>query len=345
VVGQPRAVAALQAAAVSPVHAYLLVGPAGVGKRTAARAFAATLLGDEAAERVMAGLHPDVSEYEREGARLSVGDAREITRLALRSPIEGDRKVILIPELDLAAQIAPALLKTLEEPPPGTVFVGMAEHVPTELATIASRCVRIDFGPIPIPVLVAALTEDGVDPAQAAEVAEAAGGSLARARLLASDPGFVARRARWASVPDRLDGTGAAVAVLTDELLASADELIEPLRLRQAAEVEELEARAARYGERGLGGGGRKGLTDRHKREQRRVRMDELRAGLATLAGAYRDRLTQGGQGARSAAAALRAVEIIGDTAESLERNPNETLLVQALLVRLTDGSRAPALA
>jgi len=326
-------VRALQAAARGPVHAYLLVGPPGVGKRTAARAFAASLLDDP--ERVMAGVHPDVLEYEREGARLSVGDAREITRLALRSPVEGSRKVLLIPELDLAAQIAPALLKTLEEPPPGTVFVGMAEHVPAELVTIASRCVRIDFGPIPLAVVRDALVAEGLAPADATAVAEASGGSLARARLLASDPGFAARRALWSSVPDRLDGTGSAVAGLADELLASADELLEPLRQRQARELEDLEERAARYGERGAGG--RRDLADRHKREQRRVRMDELRAGLAALAAAYRDRLVAGWAGA------VRALEAIDGAAEALQRNPNETLLVQALLVRLSDAARPAA--
>jgi DNA polymerase-3 subunit delta' len=338
VVGQPRAVAALQAALRAPVHAYLFVGPAGVGKRTAARVFAASLLGEAAAERVLARTHPDVLEYEREGARLSVGDCREITRLALRSPAEGDCKVILIPELDLAAQVAPALLKTLEEPPPGTVFVGMAEQVAAELATIASRCVRIDFGPVPLAVLVDALVGEGVPEERAAEAAEAAGGSLARARLLASDPGFVARRARWASVPERLDGTGAAVARLAEELLASAEELLEPLRARQAAELEEMEERAARYG---VTVTGRREVAERHKREQRRVRMDELRAGLATLTGAYRDRLVGSAAGATGAAAYLRALDAIAAAAEALQRNPNELLLLQGLLVRLTGAAAA----
>lgn len=350
VLGQEAATAALRAAAGAPVHAYLFVGPAGVGRRTAARQFAAALLclagaGDDCdvCRRVLEGVHPDVSVYEREGARLSIGDCREITRLALRSSAEGGRKVIVIPDLDLAAQVAPALLKTLEEPPVGTVFIGLAEHVPPELSTIASRCVRVDFRPLPESVLAAALEADGVDPATAAEAASGSGGSLARARLLASDPGFAARRALWQNVPDRLDGTGAAVASLADELLASADELLEPLRARQQAEADDLEARAERYGERGSGrGSGRKELADRHKREQRRVRMDELRAGLATLAGAYRDRLVgaaDGGGGRR----ALAALDAIADANEALERNPNEALLVQALLVRLTEASRSTA--
>jgi DNA polymerase-3 subunit delta' len=346
VFGQEAATAALRAAAGAPVHAYLFVGPAGVGRRTAARQFAAALLclagaGDdcEVCRRVLEGVHPDVAVYEREGARLSIGDCREITRLALRSSAEGGRKVIVIPDLDLAAQVAPALLKTLEEPPAGTVFIGLAEHVPPELSTIASRCVRVDFRPLPESVLAAALEADGVDAATAAEAASGSGGSLERARLLASDPGFAARRALWHNVPDRLDGTGTAVAALADELLASADELLEPLRARQQAEADELEARAERYGERGSG---RKELGDRHKREQRRVRMDELRAGLATLAGAYRDRLVAAadGAGGRRALAALDALAAAND---ALERNPNEALLVQSLLVRLTEASRSTA--
>jgi DNA polymerase-3 subunit delta' len=351
VLGQETASAQLRAALAAPVHAYLFVGPAGVGKRTAARQFAAALLcpdGDPSCEvcrRVGIGAHPDVLVYEREGARLSVGDAREITRLAMRSATEGARKVIVIPDLDLAAQIAPALLKTLEEPPPGTVFVGLAETVPPELVTIASRCVRIDFRPLPVAVLVAALEASGVAPDQAVEVAGAAGGSLARARLLAGDPGFAQRRALWAGVPDRLDGTGAAVAAVTGELLASIEELLPPLQERQAAEAAELDERAERYGTRGSG---RKDLADRHKREQRRVRMDELRAGLAVLAGAYRDRLVGGASG-RGARAALEALDHIAAAGEALERNPNEVLLLQGLLVRLTgvglsaSGSTSPA--
>lgn len=342
VVGQDAAVAQLRAAAAAPVHAYLFVGPAGVGKRTAARAFAGAVLCPvergvgcgvcEVCRRVAEGVHPDVLVYEREGARMSVGDAREITRLAMRSPIEGARKVIVLPDLDLAAQIAPALLKTLEEPPPGTVFVGLAEHVPAELVTIASRCVRIDFRPVPTSVVVAALEAEGVAADVAASVAEAAAGNLARARLLASDPGFAERRRLWTSVPDRLDGTGFAVATLADELLASIDGLLEPLRARQERELAELEERAARYGERGSG---RRELGERHKREQRRVRQDELRAGLAALACVYRDRLAAGADG-RSAAAALRCLDAVAEAAEALERNPSEALLLQGLLVRLT---------
>src|ERR1700676_981644 len=101
VVGQDAAVAALRAAAVRPVHAYLLVGPPGTGKRSAAISFAAQLLcpagGDgtcDVCRRVLAGVHPDVIAVEREGAAISIGMAQQIVGAAARSPVEGSRKVL-----------------------------------------------------------------------------------------------------------------------------------------------------------------------------------------------------------------------------------------------------------
>ena len=85
-----------------------------------------------------------------------------------------------------------------------------------------------------------------------------------------------------------------------------------------------LEERVARYGERGSG---KKTLEERHKRELRRHRTDELRSGLAVMAGAYRDALVDGTAAIRTRVAAGR--QRIHDALEALERNPNETLLLQ----------------
>src|ERR1035441_436810 len=105
--------------------------------------------------------------------------------------------------MDLAA---PVLLKTLEEPAGQTVFVLLADAVPAELATVASRCVRIELRPVPPAELRDWLMHTGMDSELAQELAEAAGGSIGRARLLADDAGFADRRRLWRSVPSRLDG-------------------------------------------------------------------------------------------------------------------------------------------
>jgi DNA polymerase-3 subunit delta' len=337
IVGQESAVSHLQAAVAAPVHAYLLVGPPGSGKRTAAVALGAALLcprggcGEcDVCHRALAGGHPDFIVVERSGASISVDQAREVRRLAMRSPNEGSRKVLLLVDFHLVREAASVLLKVLEEPPASTVFVILAEQLPPELITIASRCVQIDFGPLSVDQVTAALLAEGVSPEVAREVAAGAGGRLDRARLLASDPGFSARRDTWRGVPARLDGTGAAVAVVASDLAGVLGEAgVATLEARHAAEVAELDERVKRTGERGAG---RKVLAERHKRELRRLRHDELRFGLATLAGAYRDALAAGAGDDR---ANIEAVAAIQAAAEAMIRNPTEALLLQSLLLKL----------
>ena len=343
VVGQPDAVALLRSAAASPVHAYLLVGATGWGTRAAARAFAGELLAnagppDEAARhRHLAGdeHHPALTVVERVGAAISAPQAREIVRQASLSPPEGERQVILLVDFHLVGPQAPILLKSIEEPPASTFFVILAEDVPPELETIASRCVQIDFGPIPMADLTAALVADGVDPKLAATAARGAAGDLDRARLLASDPNLEARRTFWLSLPARLDGTGATVAALVGEIAERTDEVLAPLEARQSTEMERAVEQVEQFG-------GTKGslsdLEARHKRESRRIRMDELRSGLATLAARYRDDVTS----ADRRTAFTTAGTLIGEVSDRLVFNPNERLVLEALLLdlpRLTPGA------
>jgi DNA polymerase-3 subunit delta' len=342
----PAAIAALRAAAVRPVHAYLLVGPAGAGTKAAAVAFAASVLdpgGDtttDPAARVLSGVHPDVIVVEREGAAISIDTAREVARLSARSPVEGARKVLILDDFHLVKDAGPALLKTIEEPPPSTIFVIIAEYVPPELVTIASRCVRIDFAPLTRYQVVAALVAEGVDAEAAAELADVAGGRIDRARLLAADPEFGPRRHAWAAVPRRLDGSGGVAATVAAELLALLDSSVKPLQARQAEELAALEERNRRAAEVNgkVGRGGRSALgfgvretEDRHRREVRRQRTDELRSGLATLAGAYRDRLVD----PTTQSQALAAIAAIDKLGADLAYYPGELLALQALLVRI----------
>ena len=173
---------------------------------------------------------------------------------ASRSPIEADRKVMVVDRFDTAeAESAASLLKTIEEPPATVVFVLLAEEVPAEHVTIASRCVRVDLPPLADEVVVAALVADGVGPERAAHLAGASAGSLDRARLLADDPTLQGRRDAWWSVPDRIDGTGATVAVLVEELRAMIDGGQQILTARHEQEVADMAEQEKSLGTRGVG--------------------------------------------------------------------------------------------
>ena len=341
VVGQPEAVERLRAAAASgAVHAYLFVGPAGSTKLQAARAFAARLLdGTEEADTrtarlILRGEHPDVREVRRTGPAISKDQADEIVRESSLTPTEGSAKVMILEEFHLlAAPGAARLLKTIEEPPDSTTFLILADFVPSELVTISSRCARIDFRAIGPDVVAARLVAEGVGPAEAMVAARASHGDLDRARVLATDPALSERRAMFAGAPHRLDGTGAVAMRLAAELLASIDAAAEPLAVRHAAEVAELDERIKAHGERGSG---KKQLEDRHRRELRRHRTDELRSGLAAMAATYRDTAVNGGT--TDVEACANAVHRIHRAIETLDRNPSEKLLLESLLWSLPDA-------
>jgi hypothetical protein len=192
------------------------------------------------------------------------------------------------------------------------------------------------------------LSDAGVPSEVAAVVAESSGGNVERARVMLDDPNVAARVALWSSVPEELGAAGMTVASLTRRVVESSERAVEPLRAAHAREMETLIQAAKEMGERGLPG--RKEILEQHQREERRFRTDALRAGLGVLARTYRTRLTQAISGTRTGMgtgavavavgdqdvrAATVAIGLITDAAESLPRNPNETLLLQSLFSRL----------
>jgi DNA polymerase-3 subunit delta' len=347
VAGQDRVVDQLRHAAINPVHSYLYIGAEGCGKDEASRAFAAVLLSgnDNPTERinelVLRGAHPDVHEIRREGASILTTQADEVIRLASITPSEGSRKVIIMHEVHLMAPATAAkLLKTIEEPPSGVFFILLADEMDDSLVTIASRCFTLHFGALDTSAIAASLMSSGVNEATALAAAESCSGSLTRARLLASDPQLAQRREFFANIPRRIDGTGATVAVIVEQILALIDDAIEPLENKHAQEVVDTEKTLALMG---VKRGGKKALEDKHKREIRRYRTDELRTGLTAIASVYRDELTRNAHIHRPEAY-VTAVSRLHDAMRRLALNVNEAILLRDLIWSLPSPSTDAAL-
>ncbi len=150
-----------------PSHAYLFHGPAGVGKRTIARGFAAALLADGAhdpvatAERIARDAHPDLTWVTPSGAsEMLVSDIEEpVVAAAARTPFESARRVFVIEAVEtMNDQAANRMLKTLEEPPAFVHLLLLSDRRQDVLETIASRCQCVRFDPLP-PARIAASLE------------------------------------------------------------------------------------------------------------------------------------------------------------------------------------------
>jgi DNA polymerase-3 subunit delta' len=337
VIGQTKAVERLQQLAINHVHAFLFIGPEGCGKEDAARAFASVLVTGSTdntsreADLITRGAFSDVVEVLREGAAVDKDEAEEIIRLSSTTPTESNIKVIIVHEVHLMRDSAAArLLKTIEEPSEKVVFILLADQLVPSLSTINSRCVVVNFVRLLDNVISQTLEAEGITPSTAHAAARIAAGNLHRARLLAADTRLAQRQEAFASVPFRLDGTGSAVATIVDELFERIEEASAPLLEQQTIELKELEARVSLTGERGSG---RKALQDRHKRQLRKFKTDELRSGLATVAGTYHAQIT-GQPPHPDSEKYISAVHRIHKTMGALGLNVNETLALQALFLQ-----------
>ncbi|MFQ6672676.1 MAG: DNA polymerase III subunit delta', partial [Candidatus Tectimicrobiota bacterium] len=141
-------------------HAYLFVGPEGVGKATVARAFAAALTcpaesgegcgGCPSCRRLAAGTHPDVHVVEAKGQEVKIEQVRALQGALAYRPSLARRAVAIVPQAErLTLGAANALLKTLEEPPGETVVVLVAPTASLLPPTVVSRCEQVSFTPLP----------------------------------------------------------------------------------------------------------------------------------------------------------------------------------------------------
>jgi DNA polymerase-3 subunit delta' len=154
-------------------QAYLFTGPEGIGKKltalTLAKALNCLVVSDDACEtckacyKINKGCHPDVAIIEAEGQFIKIDQIRELQKQVGYKPFEGRKKVSILNNAEkLNLEAANALLKTLEEPPPDTVFILVSSSPGALLPTIVSRCQSVRFSPLGLQRTEQFLVEKGV---------------------------------------------------------------------------------------------------------------------------------------------------------------------------------------
>ena len=338
-------------------HAWLFVGPPGSGRSVAARAFAAALQCPEGGcgtcntcRTTLSGANPDVTIVRTEMLSIGVDEVRDLVRRAAMSPTMGRYQVLIVEDADRVTERgADALLKSLEEPAPRTVWLLCAPTPDDVVVTVRSRCRRVELS-TPTPAAVAELLQrrDGVDAGMAAFAARVAQGHVGRARMLARDENARIRRNDVLKLPARLVTLGAC--------LTAAANVVEAASAEAATATASLDAteRAALTEALGFGAKGArprnaqaamKELEDQQKARAKRIQRDSLDRVLTELTSYYRDVLAvQTGAGA-----ALINTELIGDIEALARRGSPEITLrrIEAILACRTalETNVAPLLA
>jgi DNA polymerase III subunit delta' len=140
--------------------------------------------------RISRRMHPDlIVVAPGDTGTIKIEPVRDVLRQVGFKPFEARRRVVIFDGADgLLPDSQDALLKTLEEPPPGSVLVLVAAQPGHLLSTVRSRCPTVRFAPLETPAVVDWLMRhEGLAEAQARAVASIARGSLAAARQAASE--------------------------------------------------------------------------------------------------------------------------------------------------------------
>jgi DNA polymerase-3 subunit delta' len=371
-IGQERSVEVLQRAVAGAAHAmshaWLVTGPPGSGRSNAARAFAAALQCATGGCGVcnecrtsLSGAHPDVTLVRTELLSIGVDEVRDLVRRAAMSPARGRHQVLVVEDADRVTERgADALLKSIEEPAPRTVWILCAPTADDVVATIRSRCRTLALRTPTVEAVSRLLQErDGVDPALASYAARVAQGHVGRARVLALDEPSRLRRREILQIPLRLQGLGACLTAAANLVEATAEEaaaVTAELDSRERAELEE----ALGFGTRGArprqAQAAIKDLEDSQRARSKRFQRDAIDRALTELTGFYRDVLSvQTNSGAdlvnsdlqpqimvlsrkSTPESTLRRIDALLGCRTALETNVAPLLALEAAMIGLVEG-------
>ena len=286
-------------------QAWLLTGPPGSGRSTAARLFAATLQCEEngcgkcvSCISVKNGTHPDVHVVAPQGLSYGIDDTKSLVREAALMPSLSQWNIIILEDADrLTTEAGNALLKAIEEPAKLTMWILCAPSSKDVLITIRSRCRIVSLRTPPAEAIAELLIKrDGIDKAMAHFAAHASLGHVGRAKLLATDEQVRERRSLVLQVPFELKDLPSCFAAAqrlvdaaTEDADIATDEMDEKeLNNLLRAYGEGAEGVTKRKVER-LASSAKKELEEGQKKRYKRITRDRLDLTLQELAAFYRD--------------------------------------------------------
>ena len=331
--GQKAAVAVLRNALTRDrlAHAYLFIGPAGVGKKQTALALAHAVLCTDALNEgcgicaacvlVAVGTHPDLIVVKPEAGRqsVSIDQVRTLQRLLSLRAVHGRKKIAILEDAHLLTPPAQsALLKIVEEPPGDALLILLTLNSATLSRPLLSRCQQVRFAPLPTAVVEDLLVRtQEKDPSTAHALALYSRGSIGQA--LALDPEVFTEERRYVEeeLQKLASSSFGALSRFADWLVAD--------RVRKSAKNVES------TGERSSGSDRLAIVLSWYEEVLRYallgadgvVRHQECLAAIAQLAA------QQGPDGA------LRQLSAVYDTMQALGRNANRQLAVEDMLLQL----------
>ncbi len=340
--GHPDALAALHNALKSErlAHAYLFVGPSGIGKKHTALALTrAVLCAEKPGEGcdtcttcvcVTNGSHPDLMLVNPEAGKTTIGidQVRELQHFLGFQSTRGNRKIALVEEAHLLTpQAQSALLKMVEEPPGAALLMLLSVNAATLSRPLLSRCQQIRFAALPLAVVEELLVQEhGREPAEAHALALYSRGSLGYALSLNVEVFTEERQHVIEELQQLHRASFSQVSRLAEWLVASRTK---KSRVKQKVQKEQKVIQAAETS----ASGDRLELVLSWYEEQLRY----LLLGQQGVV-RYQDCLpvmTQAAQ-ALSVEEALRQLTLVYDTMQALGRNANARLAVEDMLLQIS---------